>query len=362
MAADEEKAVKLVQDSIKYKGGRYEVGIPWKGDPKCLPDNYYMAVKKMMNTERKLSWDVKTANECNQIIEGCINKGYVKILEKDPESENNKWYLPQFAVIKPDKETTKTRIILDASAAQDGTSLNNFIYQGPKLQRDLVNVLLRFRRYPIAIVGDISEMYLQVKIKEEDRSMFRFLWRYFDEKKSPVIHEFTRIMFGMNAAPFVVQYVVRHNAEKHQTEYPLAAETILESTYMDDTMDSTKTEDNAINLYEELKKLWNLCGMKPHKWLSNSRKVLGRIPIEERAKKIDIKDNILPSTKTLGIVWMAEEDTFTFLSNNVHDDFNYTKRNFLKKISTLFDPLGLLAPFTIRLKLLMQETWSAGID
>ena len=59
---------------------------------------------------------------------------------------------------------------------------------------------------------------------------------------------------------------------------------------------------------------------------------------------------------------MAEEDTFTFLPNNVRNDFNYTKRNLLKKISTLFDPLGLLAPFTIRLKLLMQETWSAGID
>ena len=68
------------------------------------------------------------------------------------------------------------------------------------MQRDSVNVLLRFRRYPVAIVGDISEIYLQVKIKEKNRSMFRFLWRYLDEKKSPVIHEFTRIIFGMNAA------------------------------------------------------------------------------------------------------------------------------------------------------------------
>ena len=59
---------------------------------------------------------------------------------------------------------------------------------------------------------------------------------------------------------------------------------------------------------------------------------------------------------------MAEEDTFTFLSNNVDDDFNCTNRNFLEKISTLFDPLGLLAPFTIKSKLLMQETWSEGID
>ena len=192
--------------------------------------------------------------------------------------------------------------------------------------------------------------------------MFRFLWRYLVEKKSPVIHKFTRIMLAMNVAPFEVQYVVRHNAEKHQAEYPFVAETVLESIYMDDTMDSTETEDNAKNLNEEFKKLWKLCGMEPHKCLSNSRKLLGRVPIEERAKKIDIKDNILPSTKTLGIVRMAEGETFTFLSNNAHDDFNYTKRKILKKISTLFDPLGLLAPFSIRSKLLMQETWSSGID
>ena len=131
---------------------------------------------------------------------------------------------------------------------------------------------------------------------------------------------------------------------------------------MDDTMDSTKTEDDAMYLYEELTKLWKVCGMKPHKWLPNSRKVLDQIPIEERAKKIDIKDNILPSLKTLGIVWIAKEDKFTFSSNNVDNGFNYTKRIFLKKISTLFDPLGLLAPFTIGSKILMQETWNAGID
>ena len=79
--------------------------------------------------------------------------------------------------------------------------------------------------------------------------MFRFLWRYLVEKKSPVIHKFTRIMLAMNVAPFEVQYVVRHNAEKHQAKYPLAAETVLKSTYIDDTMDSTETEDNGDILY-----------------------------------------------------------------------------------------------------------------
>ena len=101
------KSIKLVQDSIKYKDDRYEVGISWKRNPKCLPNNYDMAAKRMINMETKLLWDDKTANEYNQIIEGYISKGYVKILKKDPETENKKWFLPNFAVIKPDKEMNK---------------------------------------------------------------------------------------------------------------------------------------------------------------------------------------------------------------------------------------------------------------
>ena len=36
----------------------------------CLPDNYDMAVKRMINMERKLSQDGEIVNEYNQIIEG----------------------------------------------------------------------------------------------------------------------------------------------------------------------------------------------------------------------------------------------------------------------------------------------------
>ena len=135
-------------------------------------------------------------------------------------------------------------------------------------------MILRSQRYAVAIAGEISEMHLQVKTKEEVRSMFRFLWCYLNEMKFSVIYEFNRIMSGMNTAPFEVQYMARHNAEKHQAEYQLAAETVVESTYMDYTMDSTENEDNTIYLYDELKKICKLSSMRPHKWLSNSRKVL----------------------------------------------------------------------------------------
>ena len=94
--------------------------------------NVYLKMVVKRHRRKKLLQDDKIANESNQIIEDYINKGYVKILEKNTETESKKWYLPYFAVIKPDKETTKKKIIFDASAAQDGTSLNNIIYQGCK--------------------------------------------------------------------------------------------------------------------------------------------------------------------------------------------------------------------------------------
>ena len=40
----------------------------------------------------------------------------------------------------------------------------------------------------------------------------------------------------------------------------------------------------------------------------------------------------------------------------------YSKRNFLKKIAALFDPIGLLSPFTDRAKMLLQDMWMVGLD
>ena len=40
----------------------------------------------------------------------------------------------------------------------------------------------------------------------------------------------------------------------------------------------------------------------------------------------------------------------------------YTKRNFLKKIATLFDPIGFTAPITVRTKKLLQDMWTTGLE
>ena len=60
----------------------------------------------------------------------------------DEDHDSVKWYLPYFPVVKKDRSTTKIRIVFDASARHNGIALNDVICQGPKLQNDLLNVLL----------------------------------------------------------------------------------------------------------------------------------------------------------------------------------------------------------------------------
>ena len=58
--------------------------------------------------------------------------------------------------------------MFDGAARYDGKSLNDVIQPCPKLQQDLVDVLLRFRRYPVALVCDIAEMYLRIGVHPQD--------------------------------------------------------------------------------------------------------------------------------------------------------------------------------------------------
>ena len=109
----------------------------------------------------------------------------------------------------------------------DGISLNNDIHVRPRLQHDLLTVLTRFRRKPIGLMCDIAEMYLQMELDPADKSYHRFPWRGLDAGRPPVVYEFNRVVFGINASPFLAQLVTQTQARSNWKEYPLAAETIL---------------------------------------------------------------------------------------------------------------------------------------
>ena len=355
---EEKKALDMVSNSITHDGVRYQVGMPWCRDPTEIESNIEVAKKRLATTERSIT-KRGLDGTYNTVLKQHLEKGYTRKVESN--DAKGRWYLPHFAVVKPSRTTTKVRIVFDASANNQGECLNDYILKGPKLQRDLNETLIRFRRKPVAVASDVSEMYHQISLLPKDRPYQRFLWR---EKEDGDVneYEFTRLVFGINSSPFQAQFVVRHHAEKYHELFPQAAEAILKSTYMDDTMDSVESDSDGVELYRQLSQLWKMAGMHAQKWISNSKNVLEHVPLKDRASEIDLSDSELPETKTLGISWKAEHDVFTFHHSIKQSHFTITKRTLLSSIALLFDPLGMLAPLTIRGKIILQEVWMLGMN
>ena len=124
-------------------------------------------------------------------------------------------------------------------------------------------------------------MYLRIGISPSSKPFHRFLWRDVGQSRPPDVYQFNSLLFGVNSCPYQAEFVSEKHAGENKEQYPRAAETILESTYMNDSVDSSPSEEECIKLHEELLALWGSAGMHARKWLSNSEQVLKKIPEED---------------------------------------------------------------------------------
>ncbi len=264
-----------------------------KGEPH-LVNNYEMALKRLKTQEQSLlRKSPEIAQAYDKIIKDYERKEYITKVPKTNDTEQ--WFLPHFPVIRQERATTKVRIVFDAAAKENGKCLNDAVRAGPKLQRELIDVLTRFRRAPIALSGDISEMFLQVGLSEEDQRYYRFLWRNLDPTKEPDHYEFKRLLFANRAFPFCSQHVVLTHAKAHATDYPHAAETVNDSMYVDDVLDSCEMIDEAVQLRRELSELFALGNFKLRKWSSNDPAVLNDIPATDLKSIVEDFNNYFTS-------------------------------------------------------------------
>ena len=151
LTKDEKKAVRIVTESLTYTdSGRYTVGIPWKRKPPAVPNSYAMAMKRLKSTEKRLNDKPKWADEYRQVFQKCLEKGYVSRVHQ-PSKQHAGFCLLHFPIVRLGRETTKVRVVFDAAAKVDGESLNSYIHPGPKLQRCIADVLLKFREKPVAL-------------------------------------------------------------------------------------------------------------------------------------------------------------------------------------------------------------------
>ena len=287
-----------------------------------------------------------------------LSKGYA---EKVPDnvldrSDGGKWYLPHHRVFHPQKK--KLRVVFDCGATFRGVSLNSQLLQGPDLTSSLIGVLTRFRKEPVVIAADIEAMFHQVKVPTEDRDLLRFLW-WPDGDYSQNMEEYrmTVHLFGATSSPSCANFSVRKCAEDNVTEFRAQTiNTIMNNFYVDDCLTSAATEEDAIALYHELRAICSKGGFLLTKWMSNSRQVLAVIPETERAKDVknlDLDHDDLPVERVLGVQWCVQSDVFKF--KIILKNRPLTRRGILSAVSSVYDPLGMLAPVVLTAKKILQN-------
>ena len=162
-------------------------------------------------------------------------------------------------------------------------------------------------------------------------------------------------LFGATSSPSCANFGLRRTAEDNQQEFSKeAVNSVKDNFYVDDCLSSVSSQNKAIVLVDELRQLLSKGGFRLTKWIFNSRKVIDSIPTSERAGSVkDLLLDQLPIERALGVRWDVESDTFGFKISV--KDSPFTGRGILSVVSSVYDPLGFAAPFTLPAKALLQD-------
>lgn len=212
-------------------------------------------------------------------------------------------------------------------------------------------------------MGDIKEMFLQIKIRKEDQGVQRFLWRGMDRNRDPDIYVITSMLFGATSSPCTAQYKMNTNAKDFEEKYPRGTKSIKNKHYVDDYLDSVDSLSVALNVIREVTKIHKHGGFEITGWISNNK------TLQSILSKENIDNDVVDLTRdhterALGLNWNSSKDTISFNFNSIkipdsiiNKNENPTKREMLSVIMSVYDPLGMLLPLTIRSKMLLQDVW-----
>ncbi|XP_060596551.1 uncharacterized protein LOC132750565 [Ruditapes philippinarum] len=211
-------------------------------------------------------------------------------------------------------------------------------------------------------VTDVEQMFYRFRVSTKHRDFLRFFW-YSENNPDKDLTEYRMCVhvFGNSASPAVATYGLRKAV---QTADEDVKQFVQRDFYVDDALTSRPTSREAIELLKKtqtaLKKGGNI---RLHKVASNDLQVLGAFPPEDlggELKSLDFGTDVLPTQRSLGLVWDLKKDHFVFSVQL--GEKPVTRRGVLSMINSIYDPLGFIAPITITGKILLREAISSGLD
>uniref|UniRef100_A0A914PDM6 Integrase catalytic domain-containing protein n=1 Tax=Panagrolaimus davidi TaxID=227884 RepID=A0A914PDM6_9BILA len=347
---EDEIVQKKFESTLRFENDRYYASWPFKSNAKPLPSNAGLSIARLRSTWIKLQQDPDLMKQYAASIDDQTQRGSTEIAPKVPQG-STVHYLSHHAVLKDQSATTKLRVVFDGSAkysTQQQPSLNDCLYRGPIDMPEIPGLLMRMRTAKILVTGDIEKAFHQVYLNEPDRDAVRFFWMK-DPQKPPegdniIAYRFVGVPFGVITSPSILNMVIKHHLKKQNDPKLLQ---LLESLYVDNIFLLEDDPDEAVRMFQLTRDCFSSASTNVREWLSNESTVMNSIPD-------DLKQTSM-TTKLLGLEWNASMDTISIALSEKKLPMPWTKRKVLKLIASTYDPLGILAPVTIKARIFMQQ-------
>ncbi|XP_045541542.1 uncharacterized protein LOC123723046 [Papilio machaon] len=232
------------------------------------------------------------------------------------DSQRQAYYIPHHGVIRQSSSTTKLRVVFNASSPT---------------------------------TSDVEKMYRQIVVHPDDRHLQRIVWR--EDPSEPLrTYELNTVTYGTASAPYLATRCLKQiGLECNDANI---SEVIMHDFYVDDLLTGGDSIQEVLDIRDKVSKELASAGMHLRKWKSNEPQVI----LKSDDPSLNLNIGSTEPCKTLGLSWLIESDDLHFSTNNIKLN-KLTKRGLLSVISQIFDPLGLLAPCIISMKILMQKLW-----
>ena len=372
----QERELAMINRGLELTDERWTARYPWKRSPEDLPNNYSQALAMLKSTERRLQKNPEHADMYAAQIDDMIERKVARKLSKREIQEHSGpvFYVSHHEVMKPDSESTPCRIVFNSSLKYNNHMLNDYWVKGPDLVNNLLGVLIRFRENLVGVAGDVRKMYHSVKISELDQHTHRFLWREMRNDRKPDEYVITAVSFGDKPAGAIASLALRKTAELNADQYPEAAKTITNNSYVDDILNSFNTTEIARNITSDIDTVLDTGGFQIKRWIMSKDTNIG---VMEVCSEADAE-----YSKVLGVVWNPSTDTFQFViklnfskkHRKIREGADLTaadlpaqipqvltKRAILSQVNGIYDPLGLATPFTVKAKMIMRRLNAVGL-
>ena len=135
------------------------------------------------------------------------------------------------------------------------------------------------------------------------------------------------------------------------------ARDIQQNLYVDNILSDFLDEEGTVQYYHKARQIMSNANFNLRSWASNSTSLM-RV-----AQENNVADN-QTTVNVLSLLWNTAGDTLTLNPKEFTSTHHtlVTKREVLRDMSKIFDPLGIVTPVTIMAKLFMQELWQKQLD